>query len=280
MSLNESVVGSEGSTEPEESTDVEQLKAENERLRREYARARQSRYRRTAVGLAVVGIVALSTATLVQSVRPVLVTLGGIGLYAAVLTVYLTPERFLSIGVAQSVYDSIDNTGGHLVTELDLTGRPTYIPGVGSAPARLFVPQSSTTELPSETRLESVLVPPDDTVGGLSFVPTGATLFRDFEQTLGDTVETTPELLAEQLGEGLTEVLELADHVRTDVNPDNSRLSVEIQNPVFDTLNRFDHPAVSFLATGLAVGLDRPVRVTEWEDGPEFVVTLHWDDDS
>ena len=65
---------------------VELLAEENRRLRAEYARARQTTYRRTALGLFAVGALAVLGGVAFPHSSDVLFALGGTGLFAGVLT--------------------------------------------------------------------------------------------------------------------------------------------------------------------------------------------------
>ena len=86
---------------------IETLQDENERLRRELSAARRTRYRRTAIGMAFLGGLGLLGAGLIPSLRELLLALGGTGLFGALLTYYLTPERFVAASVGEAVYGTL-----------------------------------------------------------------------------------------------------------------------------------------------------------------------------
>ena len=72
--------------------EIEVLREENRRLRAEYARARQSEYRRAALVLVGAGLLSGLGGVLLTSAQTVLFALGGTGVFIGVLTYYLTPE--------------------------------------------------------------------------------------------------------------------------------------------------------------------------------------------
>lgn len=256
---------------------VQRLRAENERLRREYGRARRAEYGRTAAGLAVVGALAVGAAVVFPSVREVLLIVGGIGLFAAVLTRFLTPEQFLPVDVAEGIYDSIDETRGSLVAELELAGRMRYVPAEEAV--RLYVSQREGAPLPDPADLQSTLVvPEDDGRRGVAFAPSGKTLFREFRRTLSEPLAGTPRAAASQLSDGVSSGLELVDRVRTEVDSAGRRVTIRFSGAPFGAVDRTDHPVVSFVGVGLATGLDTAVTVVDARrDDDESVVTYTWE---
>lgn len=258
---------------------VELLQAENRRLREEYVRARRSSYRRAAAGLALVGITSAGAGLLFPSVRDVLFVLGAIGLFGGLLTYYLTPERFVAAETGERVYDALAQSAGELTTQLGLQETSVYVPVEGTPPARVFVPQHQEYQVPEGDTLERPLVvDADEAVRGAAFVPTGATLFREFERTLTGSLAETPTRVVDQVADALVEGFELAESVETDVNPDEGRASVEFTGAVYGDATRFDNPLGSLVAVALARGLDTPVTIetTPGRDD-EFTVTCRWD---
>ena len=257
---------------------VQQLRAENGRLRREYQRAKRVEYGRTAIGLAAVGVVAVGGAALFPSVREVLLIIGSIGLFSAVLTRFLTPERFLPVDVAEGIYDSVDDTRGALVAELELVGDARYVPTEGPG-VRLYVPQREAASLPDSADLQSTLVvPEDDDRRGVAFSPSGKTLFREFRRTLSGSLGDTPRSAARQLAEGASEGLELVDSANVEVDTAGRRVTMRFSGVPFGAVDRMDHPVVSFVGVGLATGLETAVSVADARrDGDESVVTFTWD---
>jgi hypothetical protein len=257
---------------------VQQLRAENGRLRREYQHAKRVEYGRTAIGLAAVGVVAVGGAALFPSVREVLLIIGSIGLFAAVLTRFLTPERFLPVDVAEGIYDSVDETRGALVAELELVGDPRYVPTEGPG-VRLYVPQREAAALPESADLQSTLVvPEDDDRRGVAFSPSGKTLFREFRRTLSGSLGETPRSAARQLAEGASEGLELVDSAKVEVDTAGQRVTMRLSGVPFGAVDRMDHPVVSFVGVGLATGLGTAVSVADARrDGDESLVTFTWD---
>ena len=254
------------------------LKEENRRLRQQYAETRRSQYRRTALMLILVGAVALTGAFLFPAVRTVLVAIGSVGVFAGVLTYYLTPERFVAATVGERVYAAAAENGTAQVADLGLTDERVYIPADGET--RLFVPQHSDYDLPDTNDLDRPFVTTDaDRTRGVTYAPSGSYLFEEFERTLAGPLAEEPGPLADQLADALVEGLELVDGARPDVDRDDGRVSVGVTGSTYGDVGRFDHPVVSFLAAGVATGLDAPVvaTVAEGDDRVDQIVTLRWD---
>lgn len=266
---------------------VELLAEENRRLREEALHARRSTFRRTAAGMVAVGALAASGAVAFPGARNVLFALGGIGLFAGVLTYYLTPERFVAAETGEGVYTAVATTGAELVAELGLQDDRVYAPGrtpdEGVADVRLFVPNRPEFAVPDAETLESLfVVTDDDRERGIAPTPTGGSLYREFESSMVGEVAERPADLAAQLADALVEGFELADSARAEVDSDGGQVRVEIAGSVYGPVGRFDHPVASLFGVGLAAALDAPVSldVTPVEDGPaDYVVTCEWDAD-
>ncbi len=259
----------------EQSAQLELLAEENRRLRAEYARARQSQYRRTAIGLAAIGICALLGGLLFPDSREVLVAFGATGLFGAVLTYVLTPEQFVAANIGERVYAASAANGAAIATELGLRDDRIYVPD-DSGDTALYIPLSSDYDLPTTADGPFVL---EADSRGLRFEPTGGTLFEEVQRTVIGELATTPGPLATQLCEALTEQFELADVATPDVDPATGRVTVAITNSSFGDVDQFDHPIASLLAVGLATGLDRPVElsVTAGDDRSDWLVTCQFE---
>jgi hypothetical protein len=109
-------------------TQLRLLAEENEQLRDSYARAKQTQYRRTALGLAALGCLGVAGGVLVAGASDVLFVLGGIGLFGGLLTYYLTPEQFVAADVGRAVYSVLAANEAALVDELGLSDRRVYVP--------------------------------------------------------------------------------------------------------------------------------------------------------
>jgi hypothetical protein len=254
---------------------VDLLREENRRLREEYTRARRSNYRRTALGLALVGAFAAGAGVLFPGARTVLFALGATGLFGALLTYYLTPERFIAVSVGEAIYRAFADNGRALADDLGL-GDPVYVPREVADDVRLYVPQADTdgaTELPDDDALDPGFVIGDGT-RGLALVPTGDTLFEEFERSLTGPLADTPGTLAEQLADGLAEQFELVDGA--DVDASSERVTVGISGSAYGDVGRFDHPVASFLAGGFARAFDVPTEatVTEADGQADVAVTV------
>lgn len=286
MSHNQSTQDGTQTDAPESDSDLraelELLEEENRRLREQYVRARRASYQRTALGLGVVGAAAAVGALLVPTAQTVLFALAGIGLFAALLTYYLTPERFIAADVGERIYTALMENEAGVVRELGLTDDRLYVPHETET-VRLFIPQHSAFKLPASGDLESTLVITDDKhERGVSFTPTGRTLFDEFERTISGPLGSTPNELSSQLTDALVNVFELVDTATAEVDGDGGRMTVAVTDSAYAVDDGVDHPVVSFLATGLAVGLQTPVQTevttTHEEDGDvDFRVTCRWD---
>ncbi|MFC6769180.1 hypothetical protein [Natrinema soli] len=259
---------------------AELLAAENKRLRTEYVRARQSQYRRTAAGLALVGVVTALGAVAFPDGREVLFALAAVGLFGGVLTYYLTPGTFVAADVGERIYAAMAANEAAIAGELGLGDDRIYVPAGEPVDAHLYVPQQSTDELPTPDELDGpFLTEPDHR--GLSLEPTGGTLFEGFERALTEELATAPAPLATQLADGLVEQFELAAGAEPDVDVQSGRVTVAITASAFGAVDRFDHPIASFLAVGFVIGLGRPIRleVTPGDERSDWLVTCRWDDD-
>jgi hypothetical protein len=263
-----------------DTAELERLQVENERLREEYRRARRVEYGRTALGLGLVGLLAVGAAFLFPSAREVLIIIGAIGLFSAVLTRFVTPGQFLPVDVAEGIFDSVDESRSALVTELGLGGSGRYVPLGDGSTVRLFVPQNDAVPLPSAEDLHSTLVvPADGSRRGVAFTPTGRTLFREFDSTLQGELSEAPRSAAQELAEGLTDGLELVESADVEVDTDNQRVSLRLRDVPFGSVDRIDHPVVSFVGVGLATALGAPVTVVDARrDDGRALVSYGWTD--
>ena len=259
---------------------LEVLAAENRRLQAAYARSHQSRYRQTASGLAILGVVAFVGGLLIPNGREVLFALGGTGLFGGLLTYYLMPDRFLAAGVGEQVYATMATNHAVIADELGLQDERIYVPTGDSTLARLFVPQRVEYELPADLARPIVT---DELQRGLVLEPTGTGLFREFERTIDGELTDTPSVLAAQLTDVLVESLELARSARADVDIEEptGRATVTVAASSLGPVDQFDHPIASFLASGFAIGLDKPVslEVTPGGDQEEWLITCRWETD-
>lgn len=255
---------------------IETLEGEIERLETELVDARRTSYRRTAAGLAALGGLALAGAALFPGVRTVLIALGGTGLFGALLTYYLTPERFVGAGVAGGVYGALAANLEAITAELELSDAAVYVPVDAEPPVRLYVPEQppDVAGVPdAETLRTTFVVTPQHR--GLSLRPTGGPLRDEFVDATAP-LPTTPDDLARATCEALVEQFELVDTADPDVG--DGRVSVRVTGSAYGPVDRFDHPVASFLGVSFSTTLDRPValEVTPDESGT-YLVTCRWD---
>ncbi|SFR86974.1 hypothetical protein SAMN05216559_0290 [Halomicrobium zhouii] len=273
--------------EPDRETllaELERQRAEADRLRESYVRARRSQYRRTALGFAVLGALATAGGVLFPETRTVLLALGGTGLFAALLTWFVTPERFVSADVGDAVYEALARNQERLCLVLGLSEERVYVPTGSiderseSIGVRLYVPQREKWTLPGADALESLFVVTGDAATrGVSLEPTGETLFREFEAALGGPLASDPPELVGQVREAVVEQFEIAGALRTDLDLEGGRLTLDVTDGAYGSIARFDHPVVSTVAVALARGLNRPVTVELDDADGEAVATLRWD---
>jgi hypothetical protein len=206
----------------------------------------------------------------------VLVVLGAIGLFGGLLTYYLTPEQFIPASVGERVYAALADSLAEIGADLALSAHRVYVP-TDSTETRLFVPQHETFEVPSDDALESAFVAVDDPQSrGLTTAPTGERLFAEFETARTGPLAEGLGQLASQLTDALVEQFELAEHVRVETDAERGQITFGISGEPYGPLDRFDHPVASFLAVGVAHGLETPVSltVTEGDDRAAYLVTV------
>lgn len=268
---------------------LELLAEENRRLREAYGRVRQTRHRRTALGLFAIGSVGVVGAAVFPAVRVVLLVLSATGWFGGLLTWYLTPERFVAADVGERVYAALAANEAAVVAELGLVEPGWYLPleGVPDREVALFIGQhiaeDEPTTLTSDGRLETAFVVASNPAKqGLALRPTGAPLLAALREGTPGGLGDDPVTLVEQVAEGLAEQFELVDGARPDVDVADGRASIAVDGSAYGAVDRFDHPVASLLGTGLAVGLAAPVRVTvdRPADGRhDFLVTAQWSAD-
>jgi len=242
-------------------TQVAVLREENNRLRSEYARARQTAYRRTATALVATGILAVVAGIVLSGVRDVLLVIGAIGVFGGILTWYLTPERVLTATVSDSIYQALAANGSTIRDELGLQTTAVYLPN--SDGVRVFLPQHRDFDVPDP---EAGMFVTADTTRGVFLTPAGQMLLDEFERAqAAPTGESLAETTA-QLGDAVVEQFEIADAVSVAKSSTDDRMVVTIEGAAFGPVTTFDHPAVSVIACGLASAHDGPLAVDPIDD--------------
>ncbi|GGC47851.1 hypothetical protein [Haloferax sulfurifontis] len=255
------------------------LRRENARLRQRYEALRTGRYRQTAVALAGLGVAGLIGGALFPPVRETLVVLGAIGLFAAAVTRYLTPERFIPVSVGSSVFGAHARNHAAVVDELGLQDAAVYVPDGARDSVRLFVPEHRDYALPDAEALRDTFVVTDDELTrGVAFDPSGGGLFDEFARSLDGPLGDDPGTLARQATDALVELFELVETATAETDAADGRLTVRVENCRFASAETFDTPVASFVAVVVARGLDAPV-VAEVAAGEEtdFAVTCRWE---
>lgn len=256
---------------------IELLTEENERLRRSYIRAQSARFRRTALGMGGLGLLAVVAAVAFAPARTVLLSLGATGLFGALLIYGLSPKTVVSADVGAEVYRALASNHDRIRSALGLADTSTYVPhGETHSAVRLFIPQSAERALPSEQELDDVFVVADEQ-RGLSLEPTGEALFEEYQRALRGELNTSVDELLSQLAEGLTEQFEIVETIEFDADSADTRVLAEVTGNAYGSLDGFDHPVVSFVAVGLVRGLGVPVTVQSVDDDRGIFV-LAWDE--
>ncbi|MFC5973393.1 hypothetical protein ACFPYI_18850 [Halomarina salina] len=238
---------------------VEALRSENERLRAAYHDAQRQRYRRTAVGFGVIGLLALAGGTLFPGVRTILLAIGGTGLFAAVMTLYLTPESFVPASIGEAVSRTHSDNMAAIAADLGLSEKRVYLRAGDDT--RLYLPQYDDYELPAADALSTPFVTTDNTrERGLSLKPTGNTLYESFERAHSGPVPEGPAPLAQALTDAAIEQFELLARAEPDV--ESGRLAIGCAGAQITPLSALDHPVTSLVAVGLTTQLETPIAVT------------------
>ena len=269
------------STAPPDATDpaeihaqIAVLEAENARLREEYTRARQVTYWRTAIALLGVGVIGLLGGLVFPDARVVLFALGGTGVFAGVLTYFLTPEQFISGRVGARVFQALIEDRDAAIDELGLAGDPVYMPG---DEVRLFVPRTDTEQLPDRSDLTDLfVVPTNPKRGGVAFHSTGDALLEEVTAVRDQSLDEAPGDTAAVLADAVVELFELADGVDYDVDEATNRVTFTVDGAGFGDPTKLDHPVVSVFAAGLARALDKPIRTEIGEEDP-LTVTCRYE---
>ncbi|WP_254546100.1 hypothetical protein [Halomarina pelagica] len=256
----------DGRNAAELAAQVELLAAENRRLRAVYRDAMRTRYRQTAAGFGALGALALLAGWLFPGVRTVMFALGGTGVFAGVLTYFLTPERFVPARVGEAVYGALADNGGRIVGELELADERVYVPREDGV--TLFVPQRERYEVPADEDLDATFVlPRRERERGLALTPTGRRLAELFEDT--DDAPAEPAAVAARLASALVEQFELVERADAETDASHGRVSVGVAGPAYAPVDGFDNPIASFVAVGLARALGRPVTLSVVEPDDE-----------
>lgn len=232
------------------------------------------------------GLLAFAGGIVFADVRAVLYVLFWTFLFIAALFRFLTPDRRVRGTVAESVYATFATNMAALVAADDRAGTHAYVPRreaqSDDVPVRLIVSLDSALDsefIDIANPDPSFEFPNASEHRGVSLLPSGGYLFCEFESVLKDDLSESPDELAVQLAEGVSEELELADRVVPSAEPTEQRTVFEIIDSTYGPIDRFDHPVSSFLAVGLAVGLDQPVvtETTATNDGSGYFVRCRWE---
>lgn len=266
------------STDDTDDVDRAALVAENDRLRREIAEANRSRHRTTIFALLGVGIVSVLGGIVLPTAQTVLFALGATGIFGAILTYSITPDRFLSAAVGERVFRPLAADRETLVSELGLSDDRRYVPTDDpETPVRLFVPRSRSTETPGADALSELFIV-DETAAGVSLKPSGVELLSVLERSAPSGGLSGPRSAGVVCADALVAEFELVTDVETDDEP--GRVTVEMAGVEYGPIEQFDHPIVSVLACAVATAASKPVRttvVTDADGRADAIVTCQWE---
>jgi len=259
---------------------IELLETENDRLRSALSEAQRTKFVRASRALALVGVIAVLGGVVFPMARTVLLTLGATGVFASILVVYLTPERFVSATVGERVFETLSENQLALVSDLQLRSDRIYVPvetPTGET-VRLFVPQHAEYAIPDDDALGTLLVTQAaERERGVAFAPIGGALVDELEETVTGGFAEEPSELGDQIADGLAETFELVERASADADPETGRLSVVVADGAFGPVDRFDHPVVSLTAATLASQLETPITVEVESTEGESIVTCRWE---
>lgn len=251
------------------------LQEENRRLRQAYQRTKQVQYRRTAIGLAGVGMVAIAGSLLLPDVRDILVVLGAIGVFSGLMTVYLTPDRILTASVSEGLFHTHADTVEALVEELGLQDDHVYVPTAeAGGSVRLFRPQHVDYEIP-ETLDSVFLVDEPANAKGIAVPPTGNPLYESFAEATVVRDDASTQTVADAVSDALVEQFEIAHSVTH--NLESGRLTVTVSGIEPAGLDRVDHPIVSLFGVAIAQAIESPVELASMAP-QDSRFTLTWDE--
>jgi hypothetical protein len=236
---------------------------------------RQRRYRIGIISLAALGTLMGVAGIVIENSRTVLFALSGIGLFGAILSYMLVPERFIPTSLAWRTYAPLAEIGPLLVTTFGLSDRQVYFP-TDNGRVRLLIPESSRSldnhDIPSTGIHES------DGARQLVLPTTGDELLAAFREQHDEALQPDAEKLIDQLLDVLVEDFELIGWANAHIESESGRAVVAVEQSYYGRPTTFDHPVAAFLAAGFVAGLGTAVVLAQTqrsEDG-QYVLTYHW----
>jgi hypothetical protein len=202
-----------------------------------------------------------------------LLALSGTLLVGGVANHVLAAGRDLPLAVTASTAAAAGTTVESLLAQRDLDDRRVYLPPTADRGPRLVVPDGEGDPIAHAERAF------DDQTAAIVVTPTAAEMVTRFREHRTDAVATDATHHVDALCDGVTAVYDLAADASGTV--DGRDATVSVRGCPLGEPERIDHPVSSFLATGLAAALDRPVELSEVRaDGGEqayaFTVELRW----
>lgn len=235
----------------------------------------------TMFAFLLLGGSAVGGAVLYPAQQTVLLAVAYTFLFGVLLVGVLSNQQYVQTSFHEAVVGDLLRNEGAVVDSWDLQRTQVYIPRhSGPVPATLFIPKHLDFEIPPESALDSLFV----TTGtlkqeGITFVPSGARLYEEFATATGPDLSDAPATLASELTDALVELFEIATQATTHIERNRDVVVCDIGLNAHENTPKINHPVVSFLGTGLAVGLDRPVVVdsqTTTGGRYDLVVEFRW----
>lgn len=218
----------------------------------------QSRYLFAAYCFTLLGVLSGAGAVLQPSMRSIFVVFAGVGLFSAILSVTVSRERFVPASVAEAIHDPLTENQESIAAILGLTGTPKYVP-TDDGDVTLYIPKADFSEKYATQRNTDQVLAEDQL--SLSLTPVGKRLLE--RANLPDD-ELPPQAheIVELLADVACSQFEIADSV-TRLNNTSRSVTLRVDGNVIGEPTQIDNPTVSLFATGLAIGLDQPIKIVD-----------------
>lgn len=208
--------------------------------------------RRMGLGFLITGLISLGLGMTNPSLRTILYPLGLISILVAILSIYFPSTNRVPIELVEILVQMRSHDFDQIVDSDEYY--TYYLPKPRSSFQSESILVVSDTAMQDETRFDE---------HEIQIRPVGDLMFDVFLDNLKGGTSRNPEILSLQLSEALTELFELVGNVSPHVYADKN--TVEFRVDLFEemSINKLDHPVVSFLAVGLVHGLKKKVTVDE-----------------
>jgi hypothetical protein len=272
---------------------LEDLRKENELLKHELKSSKKTSSGRS-ISSSRVGVILLVAGALLlaASVASSSVILAFIGLgltFWGVLFLFAGSTKFVKSTILDATVASQYTTLERIITDLDFTGKPMYIPPY---PKKVYLPQhlAGLKDLVVFiSAKDSATIPPLEEMAkkhfllkspeGMCFTPPGSELESLFERELSaDFTKINQESLYENLQTVIVKNLDLASNV--EIYSEKEQVYVKIADSVYSdlyskeqnqkTIHSVGCPLTSAIACALAITTGKPVTITTSKFSPEL----------